>query len=157
MSIPGILENLIAMAIWTCLAAIVVKVRKRFLKEDKNQRDLVAGFKRVISESNDMDLKQDLYMAISIVLDGYQRELNTLVEGRTWSIILFLVFFFNAAHYSKPSGYEGSIIFFFYLLLIAFESYQIKRIKNRLYEVERIVAEGISLRRKSVLKESSKD
>lgn len=148
----GVLESLIAMAIWFVLVGIVARVRKRLLSEDKNDESIFEILRQRISEITDPGFLQDLNLSIIVIMNRYQRQLNSQIRGVVVSVIIYLWAVYNVNPATSKTGYDYFLLSLLYIPLIGFELYEIKRMENRIDKLDLCVLEGISVRKFHKLK-----
>ena len=140
----GIFESLIATAIWALLGFAAYLIKKRFNEENEKYKSLFSHMKMAISAAEDPALITSLYFSINLLLNRFQRRLNSLYHDRIISIVALLIFSYFAFNNQNP--YDGTIVLIIYTALIGFETFYIHRIRNRIDKLELNVAEGLGER-----------
>lgn len=140
MTLMGILESLVATAIWAVLVIVVIRTKNHFRDEVKKNRKKFEWVTNCITNEMVISIKHDIYFFISVFLGRLQRNLNRQKQVRFRALL-----FMSASLYwgsKAPGGYEIVIILIFYLPLIAFESYEIWKNSSVINELESAILEG---------------
>jgi hypothetical protein len=134
LTISGVLESLVATAIWAALVFLAFRTRKHFRDELAKNRERFDWLRQIMSGDVDYSTKQDVYFFITLFLNRLQRKLADLKKGRIGTLILMSATVYWG--YKEPGGNEMVIALLAYLILLAFESYQIWQGEIRVKELE---------------------
>ena len=127
--------------IWALLAFGLFRVKKRIEKGNEKYQTLFSLFKNALSANEDQTMINNLYFSVNLLLNRFQRQLNSLYHGRIITIVVFLIFSYFAFNNQNP--YDGAILLIFYAILIGFETFSIYRISNRIDKLELNIAEAL--------------
>ena len=141
LTVSGIFESLIATAIWAVLAFGLFRVKKRIEEENEKYRNLFARAQKALSTNEDQAMANDLYFSVNLLLNHFQRQLNSLYHRRVITIVVSLVFLYFAFNNKNP--YDGTMLLISYAVLIGFETFSIHRTSNRIDRIELNIAEAL--------------
>jgi hypothetical protein len=141
--------RLIASAIWAGLAFFSYKVKREFEAESERYRSLFERLKDVISNDIEPLFKQDLYLSLNILSKRFICKLGELYNSR---IVLVIVLIYYCSKIDNTQVNTANIIVvniivvFMYIILIIYETYEIKRIKDRIDDFDMAILRGMSTR-----------
>jgi hypothetical protein len=148
MSFAGIIESLIASAIWAGIAFFCYKVKKGFETESERYRSLFEKLRDMMLNDIEPSNAQDIYFMLNILSKRFMCKLYYLYNSRV-ILVIILLYCWTKIGDSKDSIGE-TITVLLYIILIIYESYAIDRIKDRIDDFDMAIMKGISARFKKI-------
>lgn len=126
MTFGGIIDSLLATAIWAAIGFLFYKIRKMFKEDEALHKKLKEEVADAMNKEMDISNKLDLIFAVNIVRDKYKQIIISLYFSE--SILILYIFIFSA----DKAKIIFTVIYIILLLCIWVFSRKIKKRFNGL-------------------------